>query len=63
LRAVLPDALEDAGEAIYLLARVALQRAAKHLCEIEVHIAWCDECIARHGRDDAQVRQGAQLIG
>lgn len=54
---------EDADSEMNMLARVALQRAAEHWREIETHIAWCDERIAQHGRDNAQVRQAAQLIG
>ena len=43
--------------------RHKLNRAADHRREIEKHIAWCDERIAQHGHDNAEVKQAATLIG
>jgi hypothetical protein len=42
------------------LARLAIERAARHWREIEEHIAWCDERIAQHGRDNAAVNAGTE---
>ena len=63
LREALPDALEDADNEMNGLARLAIERAADHWRELEEHIAWCDERIAQHGRDNATVKHAAQLIG
>ena len=63
LRQALPDALEDASNELGGLARLVLQRAAEHWREIEQHMAWCDERIAQHRRDNAEVRRASQLIG
>jgi transposase len=63
LRLALPEALEDAGNELPSLARMALQRAQLQWVEIECHIAWCDERIAAHVRSDAQAKAAAQLCG
>ena len=42
------DVIEDAANALGYVARLALQRAHLHWSEIETHIVWCDERIARH---------------
>jgi transposase len=63
LREALPDALEDADNEMNGLARLAIERAAQHWRELDEHIAWCDERIAQHGRDNAAVKHAAQLIG
>lgn len=63
LRQALPDALEDASNELGSLARLVLQRAAEHWSEIEQHLAWCDERIAVHRRDNPEVRRASQLIG
>ena len=63
LKAVLHEVLEDAGNELGGLARMALQQAAVHWRELDDHIAWCDERIAEHQRSNAEVRRAAQLIG
>ncbi len=63
LRAQLPDVIEDAGNEMPHLARVALQRAQLQWLELECHIAWCDERIAAHVKADEQAQAAAQLIG
>lgn len=63
LRLALPEVLEDAGNEMNGLARMAIERAAEHWREIEAHIGWCDERIAQHARDNEQVRRAASLIG
>ena len=42
---------------------MALQRAHLHWIELECHIAWCDERIARHVRSDEQAKAAAKLCG
>jgi transposase len=63
LREVLADVVEDAGNELGHLARLALQRAHLHWLEIETHMAWCDERIAAHVKADAQATQAARLTG
>jgi transposase len=63
LRARLVEDIEDAGNEMPHLARVALQRAQLQWLELECHIAWCDERIATHVRTDEQARAAAQLMG
>ncbi len=45
------------------LARLAMQRLQDQWREIDAHIAWCDERIAAHGKDNAAVKKAATLIG
>jgi len=63
LRAALPEVIEDAGNELGTVARMALQRAHLHWIELECHIAWCDERIAMHVRSDAQAKVAATLCG
>lgn len=63
LRRVLGDALEDASNEMNTLARRVIQRAQAQWRELDEHIAWCDERIAQHARDNPQVKQAAQLMG
>ena len=48
LRQALPDVIEDAGNELGGLARLALQRAWAQWKELDTHLAWCDERIAVH---------------
>jgi len=59
LRAVLSEVVEDAGNELGAVARMALQRAHLHWIELECHIAWCDERIALHVRNDEQAKAAA----
>ena len=63
LRRALPEAMEDAGNELGGLARLALQRAYAQWQELDAHLHWCDERIAAHGKASAQVRQAEQLPG
>jgi transposase len=63
LQPVLSDVLEDAGNELGTLARLTLQRAQAQWRELDEHIAWCDERIAAHARDSADVRRAASLLG
>jgi transposase len=63
LQAALPEALEDAGNELTGLARRALQRAAQHWRELDEHIAWCDQRICEHVRQDAQAREATRILG
>jgi Transposase/Transposase IS116/IS110/IS902 family len=63
LEAVLTDVLEDAGNEMNTLARLAMQRLQDQWREIDAHLAWCDERIAVHGKDNDAVKKAATLIG
>ena len=63
LRQALPEALEDAGNELPGVARLALQRAQLQWLELDCHIAWCDERIAAHVRSDEQALAALQLCG
>jgi transposase len=45
------------------LARRVIEHARAHWRELDAHITWCDERIVQHARDNAAVRQAAQLMG
>ena len=45
------------------LARRVIEHARAQWRELDAHIAWCDERIAQHARDNAAVRQAGQLMG
>jgi transposase len=63
LQAVLTDVLEDAGNEMNTLARLVLQRAHEQWRELDAHLAWCDERIAAHAKDNDAVKAAATLIG
>jgi transposase len=63
LSSVLADVLEDGSNEMNALARRVIERARAQWRELDAHIAWCDERIVQHARDNAAVRQAAQLMG
>ena len=63
LRAVLAEVIEDASNELGSLARLALQQAHLHWVQLDTHLAWCDERIEQHARDDARVRAACELAG
>jgi transposase len=63
LRRRITDAIEDAGNEMTPLARRALQRAHLHWLEIELQLAWCDEQIGIHARQNEGARQISQIPG
>ena len=63
LQQALPDALEDASNEMNALARWVIEQAAEQWRRLDEQMARCDERSAQHHRDNAQVRQAAQLIG
>jgi transposase len=60
---VLADVLEDASNEMNTLARLVLQRAQSQWRELDAHLAWCDERIAAHTRDNPAVKKAATLQG
>jgi transposase len=63
LQAVLSDVLEDATNELGALARLTLQRAQAQWHELDEHLAWCDERIDAHAKDNADVKTAATLLG
>ena len=63
LEAVLSNTLEDASNEMNTLARLCVQQAQAQWRELDEHIAWCDERIAAHAKDNADVRKAATLMG
>ncbi|MGY4827298.1 IS110 family RNA-guided transposase [Sphaerotilaceae bacterium SBD11-9] len=62
LQRQLHGVLEDAGNELGGLARLALQRAQQQWHELDEHLAWCDERIAAHQVNPA-VKKAATLLG
>ena len=63
LRECLSDILEDATNELAGLARLVIERAQTQWRELDEHIAWCDQRIAAHLKDDAQASAATQLMG
>ena len=63
LREVLAEVLKDASHEMKTLARLVVQRAQLQWDELGAHLAWCDERIAAHRADNADVRAAATLTG
>lgn len=63
LQVVLSDVLEDAGNELGSLARLTLQRAQSQWHELDAHLAWCDERIDAHAKNNAAVKTAATLLG
>jgi transposase len=63
LQATLSEVLEDASNELGTLARLTLQRAQGQWHELDAHLAWCDERIAAHVKDNVAVRSAATLLG
>ena len=59
----LTDVLEDASNAMNNLARLVLQRAQAQWRELDAHIAWCDQRIGAHAKDNDAVKKAATLLG
>jgi len=62
LSSVLVDVLEDGANEMNALARRVIEHAWSQWRELDAHLAWCDERIAQHAKDNASVRQAAQLM-
>jgi transposase len=63
LQAVLTDVLEDASNEMNTLTRLVLQRAHSQWRELDEHMAWCDQRIATHAKDNPAVKKAARLQG
>ncbi len=63
LELMLDDVLEDACNEMNLLARIALQQAQAQWRELDAHVAWCDERIAEHAKNNDAVKRAGELMG
>ena len=63
LEAVLSDTLEDASHEMNTLARLVVQQAQAQWRELDARLAWCDERIAAHAKDNDEVKKAATLLG
>ena len=63
LRLMLDEILEDGANEMNGLARLCIQRAQTQWRELEQHLAWCDDRLAAHAQDNADVRRATQLMG
>jgi transposase len=63
LELLLDDVLEDACNEMNFLARIALQRAQAQWRELDAHLAWCDERIAEHAKNNDAVKLAGELMG
>jgi transposase len=63
LRENLSEAIEDAGNELAGMARLVIQRAQAQWVELDARIAWCDQRIAAHIKQDEQAKQAMQLMG
>ena len=63
LEAVLTDTLEDASHEMNTLARLVVQQAQAQWRELDARLAWCDERIAAHAKDNPAVKKAATLMG
>jgi transposase len=63
LELLLDDVLEDACNEMNFLARIALQLAQAQWRELDAHLAWCDERIAEHAKNNDAVKRAGELMG
>jgi len=60
---VLSEVLEDASNELPGMLRLGLQRAQGHWWVLDDDIAWCDQQVRRHVRQDPVANRAAQLHG
>ena len=63
LRLGLPEVLEDASNALPGIARLAIEQAHRHWQELDEHLAWCDERIAVHVKEDERAQAALKVSG
>jgi transposase len=63
LALMLDDALEDASNEMNGLARIVLRQAQSQWRELDAHLAWCDERIAAHAKNNDAVKEASSLMG
>lgn len=63
LRTTLDEILEDGGNEMNGLARMTISRAHAQWRQLDEHLDWCDERLAAHEQDSADVRHASKLMG
>jgi transposase len=63
LEAVLTETIEDADNEMNALARLVVRQAQIQWRELDAHIAWCDQRISAHVKDNDDVKKATQLMG
>jgi transposase len=63
LRESLRGVIEDASNELAGMARLVIERAQSQWAELDAHIAWCDERITAHIKQDEHAKQAMQLMG
>ena len=63
LREVVFSIIEDAENEIAGMTRLVIEQAHIQWQELDQKIAWCDERIAAHLKDNEQVQRASQLMG
>lgn len=63
LRGQLTLLLEDASNDMPGLVRLSIERLRLQWRQLDEEIAWCDQRIAEHAKDEPRVRQAQQLLG
>lgn len=63
LRLQLPDLLEDGTNEMPGRVRLLIQRQVEQWRRLEEDIAWCDQQIAQHVREDPRAKQAQALLG
>jgi transposase len=55
--------IEDASNELAGMARLVIERAQSQWAQLDAHIAWCDERIPAHIKQDEHAKQAMQLMG
>lgn len=63
LRLALPQLLEDGANELPGITRLIVQRLQQQWRQLDEDIAWCEQQIVRHAREDARARQAQSLLG
>ena len=63
LESVLSETIEDAANEMNAMARLVVRQAQTQWRELDAHIAWCDQRISAHVKDNDNVKKATQLMG
>ena len=63
LESALSETIEDAGNEMNALARLAVRQAQTQWHELDAHIAWCDARISAHVKGIDDIKKATQLMG
>ena len=63
LRRQLPQLLEDGTNELPGVARLAIERMALQWRQLDEDVAWCDQRVSEHVRQDERAKRAHQLLG